>query len=117
MTTGARRIVRGTHLDKVARAVTEAELQSWVLELSKVLGLLVFHSGDSRRDSCAGFPDLVIVGSKGVLYRELKRMGPRPTLDQQRWLSRLALARQDAGVWRPVDWFTDRIATELKVIR
>lgn len=90
-------MARGSNLDKVARAVTEAELQSWVLQLCKVLGLLVFHSGDSRRDSCAGFPDLLIVGSRGVLYRELKKMSNRTSVDQQRWLSRLARAGQDAG--------------------
>lgn len=110
-------IARGSNLDKVARAVTEAELQSWVLELCKVLGLLVFHSGDSRRDSCAGFPDLLIVGSKGVLYRELKTMSNRVSVDQQRWISRLARAGQSAAVWRPTDWFDDTVGRELKAIR
>lgn len=105
------------NLNAVAKAVTEAELQSWVLELCTVLGMLTFHSGDSRRDSSAGFPDLVIVGTRGVLYRELKTMRGTIRVEQQRWISRLNAAGQDAAVWRPTSWFDDRIARELKAVR
>lgn len=112
------RIVKGqANLDIVAKAVTEAELQSWVLEFCTVLGLLAFHSGDSRRDSSAGLPDLVIVGSRGVIYRELKTMRGHLRVEQQRWISRLQRAGADAAVWKPTAWFDDRIARELKAIR
>jgi hypothetical protein len=88
-----------------------------VLDLSTLLGLLVFHSGDSRRDSCAGYPDLTIVGSRGVMWRELKTQGGRVRVEQQRWLSRLSRSGHNAAVWRPVDWLNDTVAAELKAIR
>jgi hypothetical protein len=91
--------------------VSEVMFQADVLELAAWLGLLVYHTHDSRR-SAAGFPDLVIVGSR-VLFRELKTATGRIRPDQERWLLRLREAGQDADVWRPADW-PDRIHTELR---
>lgn len=41
----------------LAKAMTEAELQRSIIDACGWFGLLVFHSGDSRRDLCAGFPE------------------------------------------------------------
>ncbi len=57
-----------------------------------------------------------IAGAGGVLVRELKREGKNPTREQQQWLDFLAAAGIDAGVWRPSDLVSGRIARELAVV-
>jgi hypothetical protein len=84
--------------------VSEKEFQQTVLELAAYLGWHCFHVFDSRR-SPAGFPDLVMVRGRRVIFAELKREGEKPTEEQQRWLE--ALAATDAVetyLWRPSDW-------------
>lgn len=93
---------------------TEADFQRAVIDLCRWLGLHYFHDNDSRRNR-AGFPDLVIVGNHGVLYRELKAAKGRVRPEQATWLSRLQLAGADADVWRPAD-MTRRIPRELKAL-
>lgn len=95
--------------------MTEAQLQKAVMDLVRWLGLLAFHSTDSRRDSCAGWPDLVICGQGGVIYRELKAERGRLRPEQLDWLSRLTQGGADAGIWRPSDLQPDggRIKAEL----
>jgi hypothetical protein len=95
--------------------MSEAELERQVRRLARDLGLLEYHTHDSRR-SPGGFPDLVCVGPGGVLFRELKRQGKSPTPAQQQWLDALAAAGQDAGVWRPEDLLSGRIGQELAAI-
>lgn len=92
---------------------SEADLQRAVMDLARWLGLLVFHSGDSRRDSCAGYPDLTIAGQRGVIWRELKAATGRLRPEQSDWLTRLQLAGADADVWRPTDMTSGRIRTEM----
>lgn len=96
--------------------MTEAELQNNIIELVKYMPtLLYYHTYDSRRSN-PGFPDLVIAGPNGVMYRELKSARGKVTDDQFRWLRALELSGQDVAVWRPVDW-PDRIHKELERIR
>lgn len=83
--------------------MSEAQYQQRILEYCDFLGLLVFHDNDSRRNR-AGFPDLVIVGRRRVLFRELKTDTGKLRDDQKTWLSRLVAAGADVGVWRPRDW-------------
>lgn len=65
----------------------------------------------------AGFPDLVIVGPGGVLFRELKtergQLGPEQTL----WGEALTAGGADWGVWRPGDMRSGRIESELSELR
>lgn len=66
-----------------------------------------------------GFPDLMVVGPGGVLFRELKTMdgmsrGLRP--DQQVWRDRLKAAGQDWQTWMPRDLETGRIEQEMSAI-
>lgn len=99
--------------------MSEAELQKAILELTRWLGLLAFHSGDSRRDSCAGFPDLVISGSRGVIWREIKTEKGRLRPEQMDWISRLTQGGADVAIWRPSDLQPEggRIRAELEAIR
>jgi hypothetical protein len=94
--------------------MTEADLERQVRGIARDLGLLAYHTHDSRR-SPGGFPDWVFAGAR-VAFRELKRQSQKPTPAQQAWLDRLAAAGQDAGVWRPADLLSGRVARELTVI-
>jgi hypothetical protein len=73
-----------------------------------------YHSWEVKR-SPAGLPDLVIVGARGCLWRELK--SPRGQLlpEQVLWQYRLIAAGENYGIWRPRDW-PERIEHELEQI-
>jgi hypothetical protein len=90
---------------RLAAFPNERAFQAEVMTLAKHLGLVAYHTHRSDR-SVAGFPDLVIVGHRGVLYRELKMPGKRPTKDQVFWIAALNESGADAGVWRPKHWPT-----------
>ncbi len=104
-------------LKSLRGAQSEAQFQRAVMDLCAHLGLLVFHSGDSRRDSCAGFPDLVIVGKHGVIFAELKSEKGRVRPEQIAWLTALAQARATAYIWRPQDIKNNRIIESLRSIK
>jgi hypothetical protein len=106
--------------------MSEDKLLSNVLEMAAALKLRTAHfrpaqvrsgkwvtpvQGDGK-----GWPDLVVVGPGGSLLRELKAEGKYPTPEQRAWLGWLAAAGQDAGVWRPRDWYSGRIDQELRAI-
>ena len=95
--------------------MTEDQLQAAVLDLCKLRGLLAYHTHDSRR-SQPGFPDLVIAGSRGHLFRELKGSRGRTSTAQANWLYRLG-ASGDAAIWTPADLRSGRIQKELEGIR
>ena len=92
----------------------EVDFQQAVQDLCKTLGLLYYHTHNSRR-SVPGFPDLVIVGPCGVLWRELKTERGRVTRDQQKWIDGLREAGENVAVWRPSDM--PRIPGELAALR
>jgi hypothetical protein len=96
----------------MAKAMSEADLEGHIAAKCKALGLARYHTFNSQR-SPSGFPDDVIVGPAGMLYRECKRMGKNPTASQQDWLDRLAAVGCDVGVWRPSDLFDGTIDREL----
>ena len=98
----------------IVAAMSEAELEIHVRHLIKDLGLLWYHTHDSRR-SPSGFPDLVIVGDR-VIYRELKTAKGKVADDQAAWLDALVLAEQDACVWRPADLLSGLIGRQLAAL-
>lgn len=95
--------------------MTEAQLQAAVLGLCKLLGLLAYHTHDSRR-SQPGYPDLTIAGSR-VIFRELKSSTGRLRPEQAQWAQKLTAADADFAIWRPADLRSGRIQRELQAIR
>ena len=94
--------------------MSEKELQDRILELCDWLGLLAFHDNDSRKNR-RGFPDLVIAGSKGTIFAELKNETRKATVEQVEWLDRLRQSGEEAYLWRPNNW--EEIVGCLKRIR
>lgn len=98
----------------VARDMSEGALLAHVRTLAGELGLLSYHTHDSRRSE-PGWPDLVIAGAeRGVfLVRELKRQNGRVSPEQAQWLHTLRDLGVDADVWRPADLLSGRIEKEM----
>lgn len=93
---------------------SEAQLQALVVDAAKALGLGIYHTYDSRK-SQPGFPDLVIVGKNGVLFRELKASKGKVSASQTFWLDILEAAGEDSGVWRPEHW-PETILSEMRAL-
>lgn len=93
--------------------MTEAQLQAAVLELCKLRGLLAYHVHDSRR-SAAGFPDLVIAGPGGVIFRELKSEAGETSAEQDLWGWVLCRGGASWQIWRPADWYSGAISYVLE---
>jgi len=107
------------------RRMSEEDLLTAVLDLAGLLGVRAAHfrpakTADGWRTAVSGdgkgFPDLVLVGRGGVLFRELKSARGVVAAEQEAWLTALAEAGQSADVWRPVDWRSGRIERELKAV-
>jgi len=100
---------------KMAGLMHESEVEAGVVSLCKALGLLRYHTYRSTR-SPAGFPDEVVVGPNGMIYRELKSQTGKVSGEQQKWLDGLRAAGQDVGVWRPEHLLDGTIAATLKAL-
>jgi hypothetical protein len=93
--------------------MTESQLQASILDLCRTRRLLAFHVRDSRKSVGVGFPDLVVAGVGGVLFRELKNDVLQPTPEQMTWLGTLEAGGADAALWRPEQWYAGDIAAAL----
>jgi hypothetical protein len=102
-------------LAAAAHAMSEAYLDNQVWNIVRDLGLRRYHTFNSKK-SDKGWPDLVICGPGGILYRELKRESESPTKAQREWLEALRAAGADAAVWRPGDLLHGDVARELTAI-
>jgi len=104
--------------------MSEDDLLTAVIDLCRTLHVLVHHSRPARVgkgwatpiQGDAGLPDLIIAGSKGVLFRELKSDGGRLTREQAKWLVTLGITG-NAATWRPGDLPSGRIADEIRAVR
>jgi len=69
---------------------------------------------NQRTATSKGFPDLVVIGPGGVLFRELKTAAaPNLQSDQTEWKYRLQAAGQDWAVWTARDLDSGRVDAEL----
>ena len=107
-------------LTKAERAIAYAmpedkgpgSLLAEVCGLADDLGLYWHHQGNSI-GSKRGWPDLVILGPCGALFRELKTMRGTLTVDQRKVGARLTGAGMDWAVWQPRELFNGTIARQL----
>lgn len=108
------------------RSMDEEQLLASVLDLAKQLDILTAHfrparTADGWRTAVAGdgkgFPDLLLVGLEGVLWRELKGEKGRTSREQERWLCALSEAGENAAIWRPTDWALGTIQQQMEAIR
>lgn len=83
--------------------MSEAELQSAVIDLARWHGYRHYHTVDSRK-SRPGFPDLVLVHERTgrLIFAELKAEKGRVRPDQAKWLALLG-KQNEAHLWRPSD--------------
>lgn len=105
-----------TYLTLAAAKMSEAELEAEIAKACKQLGLRYYHTHRSQH-SPSGFPDDVIVGPHGMVYRENKRQTGKVSTAQQEWLDDLAAQGCDVGVWRPLDWLDGTITATLVRLR
>ena len=100
----------------IAATMSEAELDLHVRgilrDVAAIGQLLGYHTHDSRA-SHPGFPDWTFAGPGGLKLRELKTAKGRLTGAQEDWQRVLKAGGADAGVWRPEDLLSGRIAAEL----
>jgi hypothetical protein len=98
-----RRTRQQVDAERALRSVSEADFQAQVVALAEQLGWHVVHINDSRRQRAEHWPDLVLIRDR-ILYRELKKIGKRPTPGQEAMLARLRAAGGDAEWWDPTHW-------------
>lgn len=83
----------------------EKEFMAQVRDLLKRFGWRSYHTHNSRK-SDIGFPDLVAVRDKRVVWIELKTERGIATAAQWNWIEDLKKAGQEVYLWRPSDWKT-----------
>ena len=95
------------------RSVEESLFQTKVMALCREMKLHVHHCS-LHRGPQAGFPDLVVIGRGGVLWRELKSEYGILKSEQRALGYTLLASGQDWRVWKPSDW--DILKEELEWI-
>lgn len=116
-----------TAMPTLAAAMTEANLQSAVIDLAQELGWMVFHARTGRTGSGAwltymagqsGYPDLTLARKGTVLFVELKSEKGRLSEGQKEWGQHLTPNQRNAchsyHVWRPLDWIDGTVETVLR---
>lgn len=94
---------------------SERVFQNAILDLCQYMNIMAYHVRDSRRVVTSnGFPDLVLSGTKGTIFAELKAQKGRLSAAQIQWTERLSESGAQVFVWRPSDW--PDIVTILKSI-
>jgi hypothetical protein len=107
-----------------ARKTEEAALNYDIGKMSRQRGLFAKRETTYRQPgarsatpgSSRGFPDWVIVGPGGTLFREAKSADGTVSCYQAAWGDALQAAGNNYAVWRPADLASGRIAAELDAI-
>lgn len=88
--------------------MSEKSFQGAIVEYAKLSGWAVYHTNDSRRSE-PGFPDLVLVRGRRLIFAELKNDTGRLRPEQIVWMQLLGLVAKSARhvevqLWRPTNW-------------
>lgn len=106
--TAARGNGRGTPM-------TEAELEDAIEALCGEYGVFRFHVPDSRKMR-RGLPDDILIGLRGVLWRECKTSNNQLSTSQRVVAARLIRSGEDFRVWRPDDLRSGKIAADIRKV-
>src|ERR1700759_1492577 len=87
-------------------------LDAHLRRLMADLGLFAYHTRNSK-GSEKGWPDWVIIGRGGILYRELKAEHGTLSPEQRHVGELITRAGGNWAVWRPRDLLDGTIAREL----
>lgn len=94
--------------------VLEQTLLSAIYRLCDKSDVKYHHCSDSRKCAGPGLPDLVLCGTRRVIWRELKSSPvDSPTSGQVMWMYYLRAAGQDVKIWTPADLKSGSIETEI----
>jgi hypothetical protein len=96
-------------------AMPERDLENHVRAICKSLGVVYIHHGRSVQVIKGELDDLLI-GPRGILFRELKKTTGTVTAEQAAMIAVLREAGADVAVWRPADLLSERIAYEIAAI-
>lgn len=98
-------------------AMTEAELQREVRAMARELRLETVHlTKQAARGNPPGWPDLIILGPRGILFRELKSDLGRVSREQSAMGAKLLCVGGNWDIWRPDSLTSGRIRKELAEI-
>jgi hypothetical protein len=94
-------------IEKEQAAMSEKEFTDRIRRTAQMFGWMGYHTYNSRR-STAGFPDLVMIRERWIVYAELKTMKGRTSKHQDIWLQSLQDVSDYADhmwvwLWRPSD--------------
>lgn len=95
-----------------AFTMNEHDLQQAVQELCDRLGITWCHPA-SLRGVPRGWPDMVIITPRRVIWRELKAQWGNCTPEQREFGRQLRRAGQSWQIWRPADLLAGAIEREL----
>ncbi len=88
----------------IINTVSEKAFQVQIVRLAKLRDWLVYYTWRSKH-SPAGFPDLVLVKGRRLLFVECKREKGKLTPDQEIWIDALKeTSCCKVFLWRPGDW-------------
>lgn len=107
---------RSRFSDEMAAGMSEATLQTNIVQVARDLGWLHYHTHDSRR-SPKGFPDLVLIheAQQRCVFSELKTQRGRQSPEQRDWERRLrAIPYIEFYLWRPRQWLDGSIVRILQ---
>jgi hypothetical protein len=82
--------------------MTEAEFLKDTIAQAELNDIKVVHIPD-RTPGTKGMPDLLLVGSHHLIWRELKLEHQPLTSEQTRWKYLLLSTGQDYDIWYPSD--------------
>lgn len=89
-------------------APSEAEFRASVVHLATEAGWHIAYFGHQRGGSYAydgeGFPPLVLVGHRGVIFATVKTQHVGLTPAEEEWAGRLCTAGASWYLWRPSDY-------------
>lgn len=102
---------------------TEAQLERAVIDMARLMGYMVHGVRPAFRQSGEfsdplkgdrGFPDLILVGNRRIIYVELKSDKSYLAPEQKIWRDRLVAAGADYCVFRPRNWSAGKLEQLLR---